>query len=197
MIDDSSPQCLDSDALPTPGWPTRMRFFVRCHPATFATAGGLFVGGGGAFLVVLTSGFGFAGNGPLFVASMVTGFTALLTGFMPLFITRGRAANVSEIAAALGNATLQERLRLASKIEARLASRIWSTPMSIFQLVVLFGEVRAEHGDRARQKRLVDKRTEIEQERFYGQLKGFVGEPDGQGGEHSDIKCHNRSHTAS
>ena len=181
MYNDSGRLRLDGKAIPTPGWATRMRFLVRRHPVAFAIIGGLSAGGGGALFVVLTSGFGFAGNEPLFVAFAAIGLATLLTGFMPLFVTRGRAATTSEIEAALRSATMHERPHLATRIEARLASRISSSPMTIFQLVTLFAEVRSEHGDRARQKRLVDECTKIEQERFVGLLQGFVGEPDGAG----------------
>ena len=181
MVEDCHVQCLGRDVLPTPRWTTRMRFFVRRHPFALVIVGGLLAGGGTALIIVLTAGFGFAGNGPLFVAGTATGFAALLTGFIPLFVTWERAATTSEIAAALGSATMHERPHLATRIEARFATRVWSTPMTIFQLVLLFSEVRSEHGDRARQKRLVDECTKIEQERFVGLLQGFVGEPDGAG----------------
>lgn len=181
MCNDSDRMRLDGEATLTLGWTARMRFFVRRHPVALAIVGGLFAGGCGALFVVLAPVFGFAGNGPLFVAFAAIGFATFVTGFMPLFVRWDRAATVSDIAAAFASATMHERPHLVTRIEACLVSHTQSTPMTIFQLVLMFDEVRAEHGNRARRKRLFNQRDRTKQRRFVTQLQGFVGEPDGEG----------------
>lgn len=183
MFDDNDRPRFDSAALPAAGWVARTRFFVRRHPAEIAAFGGLFAGGGGAVLIVLASGFWSAGNEVVFIAFIAIAFATLLTGIMLLFVTRERAATGNDFAAALMAATAHEQPHLLAAIENRLSSRLWSTPMTTFELVMAFEEVRERHGDRARRKRLVDQHGRIEQERFVGQLTGVANEAEraGQG----------------
>lgn len=183
MFDDNDRPRFDSAALPAAGWGARMRFCVRRRPAELAAFGGLFAGGGGAVLIVLASGFWSAGNEVVFIAFVAIAFATLLTGIMLLFVTRERAATGNDLAAALAAATTHERPHLLATIENRLSSRLWSAPMTTFELVLAFEEVRAQHGDRARRKRLVERHGRIEQERFLSQLTGIAGHEDraGQG----------------
>lgn len=183
MFDDNDRPRFESAALPVPGWGARMRFFVRRHPAELAAFGGLFAGGGGAVLIVLASGFWSAGNEVVFIAFIAIAFATLLTGIMLLFVTRERAATGNDFAAALAAATAHERPHLIAAIENRLSSRLWSAPMTSFELAMAFDEVREQHGDQARRRQFVDQRGRIEQKRFVGQLAGFANEAEraGQG----------------
>ncbi|MBL4791515.1 MAG: hypothetical protein JKY97_00870, partial [Citromicrobium sp.] len=100
-----------------------------------------------------------------------------------IFMARKRTANGEDFAAALMAATEHERPHLIVAIENRLSSRLWSAPMTMFQLVLAFDEVREQHGDRAMRKRLVDQRDRIEQDRFIGQLADSANDTEraGQG----------------
>lgn len=183
MFDDDDRPRFDSAALPAAGWGARMRFCVRRRPAELAAFGGLFAGGGGAVLIVLASGFWSAGNEVVFIAFVAIAFATLLTAIMLLFVTRERVAMGNDFAAALAAATAHERPHLLVAIENRLSSRLWSAPMTTFELVLAFEEVREQHGDRARRKRLVDQHGRIKQERLVGQLAGVASDKDraGQG----------------
>lgn len=183
MFDDNDRPRFDSDALPAPGWVARVRFFVRRHPVAIMIFCGLFAGGGGALLVALATGLWADGNAPLFMALATPGFACLVIACGPIVMARKRTANGEDLAAALAAATVHERPRLLAAIESRLSSRLWSTPMTTFELAVAFEEVREQHGDHARRKRLVDQRGRIEQERFLSQLAGIAGHEDraGQG----------------
>ena len=183
MFDDNDRPRFDSGALPTPGWVARARFFVRRHPVAIMILGGLFAGGGAALLVALASGLWADGNAPLFMALATPGFACFVIALGPIVMARRRTAKGEDFAAALAAATMHERPHLVAGIESRLSSRLWSAPMTTFELAMAFEEVRDQHGDRARRERLVNHRGRIEQERFVGQLADVAGKKDraGQG----------------
>lgn len=160
-----------------------MRFFVRRHPVAIALPVGLFAGGSAALLVALASGLWADGNAPLFMALATPGFACLVIAFGPIFMARKRTAKSEDFAAALAAATMHERPHLVAAIESRLSSRLWSAPMTTFELAMAFEDVREQHGDRARRRQFVDQRGRIEQKRFVGQLAGIAGHEDraGQG----------------
>lgn len=119
----------------------------------------------------------------VFIALTTPGFACFVIALGPIFMSRKRTAKSEDIAAALTAATAHERPYLIAAIENRLSSRLWSAPMTTFELVLAFEDVREQHGDRARRKGLVDQRGRIEQERFVSQLAGIAGHEDraGQG----------------
>ena len=166
MIENNELRRSDNAALPVPGPIARLRFSVRRHPIVIAAFGGLFAGGGSALLVVLLSGIWRGETGAIFIVFASIGSAAFLTGLMPLFVTRDRAATGSDIAAALAAATASESPHLMRAIEERLASRIWPDPMTTIQLTLLFDEVREKHGDRTRRRRLNDRIIHREQIRL-------------------------------
>ena len=170
MTEDDYLRRFDSAALPVPGPIARLRFLVRRHPIAIAAFGGLFAGGGAALLVVLLSGIWRGETGAIFVVFASVGLAAFLTGTMPFFVTRDRAATGSDIAAALGAATARERHHLVRAIEERLASRFWPDPMTTIQLTLLFDEIRKKHGDRARRRRLQDRIIHRGQKRLMGDI---------------------------
>jgi len=102
---------------------------------------------------------------------------------MVILLPRKRTASGRDIAAALMAATDHERPHLLAGIEERLASRLWSAPMTTFQLVLMFEEVRARHGDRARRKRLAERKEWAGQKRLVGNLTNVASARDraGQG----------------
>lgn len=183
MFEDNDRPRFDSDAFSAPGWIARMRFFVRRHSVAITILVGLFAGGGGALLVALASGLWADGNAPLFMALATPGFACLVIALGPIVMARKRTAKSDDIAAALAVATMHERPHLLAAIENRLSSRFWSAPMTTFELAMAFEEVRDQHGDRARRKRLVERHGRIEQERFLSQLADITGHEDraGQG----------------
>lgn len=183
MFDDNDRPRFDSDVLPAPGWVARVRFFVRRHPVAIMIFCGFFAGGGGALLVALATGLWADGNAPLFMALATPGFACFVIALGPIVMARRRTAKGEDFAAALAAAAVHERPRLLAAIESRLSSRLWSTPMTTFELAMAFEEVREQHGDRARRKRLVDQHGRIKQERLVGQLAGVASDKDraGQG----------------
>ena len=183
MNDDDDRPRFDSDAVPAPGWAARIRFSARLHPVAIAILGGLFAGGGGAFLVALASGLWADGNASLFTAFTAPGFACFVIALAPIFLARRRVADGADIAAALATATAHERPHLLAAIESRLSSRLRSEPMTTIELALAFEDAREKHGDRARQRRLFEERGRIEQKRFVVQLAGVADDPDraGQG----------------
>lgn len=170
MTEDDYLRRFDSAALPVPGPIARLRFLVRRHPIAIAVFGGLFAGGGTALLVVLLSSIWRGETGAIFIMFASIGSAAFLTGMMPLFVARDRAATGSDIAAALAAATARERHHLVRAIEERLASRFWPDPMTTIQLMLLFDDVRKEYGVRARRRRLNDRIIHREQKRSMGDI---------------------------
>lgn len=183
MFDDNDRPGIDSAALPAPGWGARIRFFVRRHPVAITILVGLLAGGGAALLVASETGLWADGNAPIFMALATPGFACFVIALGPVVMARKRTANGEDFAAALAAASVHERPHLLATIENRLSSRLWSAPMTTFELVLAFEEVREQHGDRARCKRLVDQRGRIEQKRFIGQLADSANDTEwaGQG----------------
>ena len=133
---------------------------------------GVLAGSGAALLGALATGVWETGNAPLFVALTAPGFASLVIALAPMFLARRCLADGGDIAAALASATAHERPHLLIEIEGRLSSRLRSEPMTTIELVLAFEDVREQHGDRARRRRLFEERGRIEQQRFVSQSVG-------------------------
>lgn len=167
--DESEPTLVTAASL-LPGLRARARFFARRHLIPIAIGTGVMVGlSAGLFIVFLAHS-----EKPTFmlfgIALVAFGIFAGAVANVMLLLLRERLADSDDIAAALAATTPHERPHLLNKIEERLGNRLWSSPMTTSQLVMMFGDVRDEHGDRARQKRLNERRAKREQTRFVEQL---------------------------
>lgn len=85
-------------------------------------------------------------------------------------MSRYSPASTTDIAAAIMAATERERPHLLKEIERRLTNTYCSDPITVLQLVLMFDEVRAAHGERAHRKELRKQAARAEQEKSLAQL---------------------------
>jgi hypothetical protein len=81
-----------------------------------------------------------------------------------------RTANSRNIAAAMIAATERERPHLLAEIEGRLSNPYWRASMTVFQLVMMFREVRQVHGERVYRRQQWESAARAEQEKYVTQL---------------------------
>lgn len=95
---------------------------------------------------------------------------AIGAGIFPAVARMSSTASSRDIAAAMAAATARERPHLLAQIEERLSDPYWRTPMTVFQLVTMFREVRQVHGERAYRTQRREQAARAEQERALAQL---------------------------
>ena len=181
MANAHSKAAADINPMPPAGLAARLRFAARRHFVLVTAFVALSSGVGAAVTVSSGTGVLAREHGDLVLVLVGLWIGSIVVSLAPLLLINRTHAKIPDIAAALCAATAEERPHLGARLLERNRSRIWREPISTFELAVIFEGVRAEHGDRARRKWLVNKRVKIEQERFVGLLQGFVGELDGAG----------------
>ena len=170
MLNDEREPALEIAASISPRLRARARFFARRHLIPIAIGTGVVTGtAAGVFIVVLTA-FEKPTMTLLAVTLVAFGIFAGAVANVMLMLTREKLADSDDIAAALAATTPHERPHFLCKIEERLGNRFWSSPMTTSQLVMMFDDVREEHGDRARQKRQNERRAKREQQRYIDEL---------------------------
>lgn len=157
-------------ALPAPGLITRARFFASRHPIAVAVPLAIII----AFGVATVAAFGLEVSPErreVFIPGVVAiSLTAIGAAIFPLVAGMNRTASSRDIAAAMIAATERERPYLLAEIEGRLSNRYWRAPMTVFQLVMMFREVRQTYGERAYRKHCREQAARAEQEKYITQL---------------------------
>jgi hypothetical protein len=96
--------------------------------------------------------------------------TAIGAAIFPLIARMHRTARSRDIAAAMIAATEREQPYLLAEIEGRLSNPYWRAPMTVFQVAMIFREVRQAHGERAYRRQRWEKTARAEQEKYVTQL---------------------------
>lgn len=128
---------------------SRVQFFLCRQFVPVSMVVALLVEAGGATLVAVELGLFAKDHGALVSVMFGLLIASCVACVTPLLWRLNRPARRSEIAAALASATVIERPHLLAKFEDRIGTRIWSEPISILQLVLIFDEVRAKQGRHA------------------------------------------------
>ncbi len=170
MTDSKSSTALRLGALPTPGLITRARFFASRHPIAVAVPLAIII----AFGVATVAALGLEVSPErrkVFIPGVVAiSLTAIGVAIFPLVARMHRTASSRDMAAALVAATDRERPHLLAEIKGRLSNAYWRAPMTVFQLVMMFREVRQMHGERAYRKHCREQAARAEQETYVAQL---------------------------
>jgi hypothetical protein len=141
----------------------RLRFFGNLHVTAIIALISLMVGLGGAIAIMPM-----IDPSPRLLAVLVSLLMGLGIAMMALTISSlilafDRTATARDIAAALAAATSHERPILLAKIADRTAARFPPTPMTTFDLILLFRGVREEHGTKAHRRHLAEQEAHREQ----------------------------------
>ena len=170
MADNLSPDACPTAALPHPGPISRARFFASCHPIAVSVPLAVIIAFGiatlAAFVLDVTPE-----RREVFIPGVAAiSLTAIGAAIFPLVARMHNIASGRDIAAVLVAATDPERPHLLAEIEGRLSNRYWRTPMTVFQLAMMFRAVRQVHGERAYRKHGREQAAGAEQERSNAQL---------------------------
>lgn len=170
MTDNQSENAQPIAGLPHPGIISRARFFASRHPIVVAVLLAVIIAFGiatlAAFILDVTPE-----RREVFIPGVAAlSLTAIGVAIFPLIARMHSTASGRDIAAALVAATDRERPQLLAEIEGRLSNRYWRSPMTVFQLVMMFREVRQAHGERAYRRQLREQAARAEQEKSISQL---------------------------
>lgn len=140
----------------------RLQFFGNLHVTAIIALISLIVGLGGAITIMPM-----IDPSPRLLAVLVSllmglGIAMLALAILSLVLAFDRTAE-RDIAAALAAATSHERPVLLVKIADRTAARFPATPMTMFDLILLFRGVREEHGTKAQRRHLAEQEAQREQ----------------------------------
>jgi hypothetical protein len=170
MTESKSSPAPQLGALPTPGLITRARFFASRHPIAVAVPLAIII----AFGVATLAAFALEVSPErreVFIPGVVAiSLTAIGAAIFPLVAGMNRTASSRDIAAAMIAATERERPYLLAEIEGRLSNPYWRAPMTVFQVVMMFREVRQAHGARAYRRQRWESAARAEQEKYVTQL---------------------------
>ncbi len=170
MTDSKSSTAQQLGALPTPGLITRARFFASRHPIAVAVPLAIII----AFSAATLAAFALEVSSErreVFIPGLAAiCLTAIGAAIFLLVARMHKAASSRDIAAAMIGATERERPHLFAEIEGRLSNPYWRAPMTVFQLVMIFREVRQAHGERAYHRQRWEKTARAEQEKYVTQL---------------------------
>jgi hypothetical protein len=170
MTDSRSRTTPQLGALPTPGLITRARFFASRHPIAVAVPLAIIIAFGAATLAAFALEVS-PERREVFIPGVVAiSLTAIGAAIFPLVARMHRTASSRDIAAAMIAATERERPHLLAEIEGRLSNPYWRAPMTVFQVVMMFREVRQAHGERAYRRQSWEKAARAEQEKYVTQL---------------------------
>lgn len=170
MTDCNSRDVPHLGTLPRPGLISRVRFFASRHPVAVAVPLALIIAFGAATLAAFALEFSPERRGVFIPGVVAISLTAVGMVILPAIARMHSIASSRDIAAALVAATDRERPHLLTEIEGRLSNRYWRAPMTVFQLVMMFREVRKLHGERAYRKQLQEQAARAEQERCLAKL---------------------------
>ncbi len=140
-----------------------LRFFGNLHATAIIACISLTVGLGAAtaMMPVIDPARGL--QAILLSLAMGLGIAMMVLVILSVALAFDRVATARDIAAALAAATSDERPVLLGRIADRVAARFPPTPMTTFDLVLLFRGVREEHGVQARRRQLADANARSEQ----------------------------------
>ena len=141
----------------------RLRFFGNLHVTAIITLISLMVGLGGAIAIMPM-----IDPSPRLLTVLVSllmglGIAMMALAILSLVLAFDRTATARDIAAALAAATSHERPVLLGRIKDRVAARFPPTPMTMFDLILLFRGVREEHGTKAQRRHLAEQEAQREQ----------------------------------
>jgi pyruvoyl-dependent arginine decarboxylase (PvlArgDC) len=170
MIDNQSANAQPIAGLPHPGPISRARFFASCHPIAVSVPLAVIIAFGIATLAALVLDVTPERREVFIPGVAAISLTAIGAAIFPLLARMHSIASGRDIAAALVAATDRERPHLLAEIEGRLSNRYWRAPMTVFQLAMMFREVRKLHGERAYRKQLRTQAARTEQEKSLAQL---------------------------
>jgi hypothetical protein len=152
---------VEAGDLPKPGIIARMRFLGQRHPVAASLVIGLFIGAGGVLCFAMLAGIAMEGRAGLMLIYSALNFSVACILAAWLLASRQRA-NPNDIAAAFAAASGSEKLCLADRLQARLASKTYTEPMTAQELASIFNSVRSEHGLPARRReRAADDRKRL------------------------------------
>jgi len=170
MTDKPSANAQPIAGLPHPGPISRGRFFASRYPVAIAIPLSLLVAFAAATAVIFALDLSperrWVSALYLTSISMVPIGAVIFTAIARM----DRPASSNDIAAATMAASERERPHLLTEIEARLTSSYLRDPITVLQLVIMFNEARAAHGERAHRKQLRQQAARAEQERSLAQL---------------------------
>ena len=170
MTDNLSADARPSAALPHPGPISRARFFASRYPVAIAIPLSLLVAFAAATAVVFALDLSPAKRSVSALYLTSISLTAIGAVMFTAIARMHRPASSNDIAAAIMAATERERPHLLKEIERRLTNSYCSDPITVMQLVIMFDEVRAAHGERAHRKELRKQAARAEQEKSLAQL---------------------------
>jgi hypothetical protein len=136
---------LIAGAFPRAGIVARTRFLAHRFPVASSLAIGLFAGAGGVLCFAMLAGIAMEGRAGLMLIYSALNFSVACMLAAWLLASR-RRANSKDIAAAFTAVSASEKLCLADRLQARLASKTYTEAMTAQELATIFNSVRAEHG---------------------------------------------------
>jgi pyruvoyl-dependent arginine decarboxylase (PvlArgDC) len=163
MTDNPSANAQPIAELPHPGPISRARFFASCHPIAVSVSLAVIIAFGIATLAALVLDVTPERREVFIPGVAAISLTAIGAAIFPLVARMHSIASGRDIAAAVVAATDRERPHLLAEIEGRLFNRYWRAPMTVFQLAMMFREVRKLHGERAYRKQLREQAARAEQ----------------------------------
>ncbi|NJO55810.1 MAG: hypothetical protein HC834_05020 [Rhodospirillales bacterium] len=170
MTDNQSPDARPIAALRNPGPISRARFFASRYPVAIAIPLSLLVAFAAATAIVSALDLLPAKRLPAALYLTSISLVAIGAVMFTAIARMHRPASSNDIAAAIMAATERERPHLLTAIEARLMNKYCRDPITVMQLVTMFDEVRAAHGERAHRRQLRQQAAHAEQEKSLAQL---------------------------
>lgn len=153
----------DITAPVRPSMTARLRFVGNLHVTAIIALISFMVGLGGAIAIMPMIDPARGLPAILLSLSLGLGIAMMALAILSLVLAIDPAATARDIAAALAAATSDERPVLLARIENRVAASFPPTPMTVFDLVLLFRGVREEHGTTARRRDLAAQEAHLEQ----------------------------------
>jgi len=170
MTDSKFSEALQLGALPTPGLITRARFFASRHPIAVGVPLAVIIAFGAATLAAFALEVSPERRDVFIPGLAAISLTAIGAAIFSLVAGMHRTASSRDIAAAMIAATERERPHLLAEIQGRLSNPYWRAPMTVFQVAMIFREVRQAHGERAYRRQRWEKDARAEQENYVRQL---------------------------
>lgn len=170
MTDDLPENAQPIAGLPHPGIISRARFFASRHPIVVAVPLAIIIAFGAATLAAFALEVSPERRDVFIPGVAAISLTAIGAAIFPLVARMHGTASSRDIAVAMIAATERERPYLLAEIEGRLSNPYWRAPMTLFQLAMMFREVRQLHGERAYRKQLRAQAALAKQNRSLAQL---------------------------
>lgn len=158
------------NGLPNPGPIARARFFASRHPIAVAVPLAIIIAFSAATLAAVIMDVSPERRSVFIPGVVAISLSAIGAAIFPAIARMSSTASSRDIAAAVAAANARERPHLLAQIEERLSDPYWLTPMTVFQLVAMFREVRQVHGERAYRRQSRRQAARADQERALAQL---------------------------